>query len=84
MSKDFTEVVFNPVQFKKELDQFRDFLNSKKILGEREIQALFKASLHLTARVVRTFVSVRPTGVIDVHGLMSSKGGQDHGSRQAA
>jgi hypothetical protein len=40
MSKDFTEVTFNLVQFKKELDQFRDLLNSKKILGEREIQEL--------------------------------------------
>ena len=35
MSKDFTEVAFDPVQFKTELDQFRDFLNSKKIIRER-------------------------------------------------
>lgn len=32
MSKDFTEVAFNHVQFKKELDRFRDLLNSKKKL----------------------------------------------------
>jgi hypothetical protein len=51
MSKDFTEVAFNHVQFKKELDQFRDLLNSKKILGERELQQLFKESVHLTAYI---------------------------------
>ncbi len=51
MSKDFTEVAFNHVQFKKELDHFEILLNSKKILGEREIQELFKASLHLAAYV---------------------------------
>jgi hypothetical protein len=51
MAKDFTEVAFNLSQVKKELDQFRDLLNSKKILGERELQELFKASLHLTAYV---------------------------------
>lgn len=49
MSKDFTEVAFNPTQFKKELDELRALLNSKKALGERRIQELFKASLHLTA-----------------------------------
>jgi hypothetical protein len=49
MSKDFTEVAFNHVQFKKELDQLHAFLTSTKILGEREIQEFFKASLHLTA-----------------------------------
>jgi hypothetical protein len=49
MSKDFTEVAFNLALIKKELDQFRDLLNSKKILSERELQELFKASPHLTA-----------------------------------
>src|ERR1700680_3667308 len=58
MSKDFTEVAFNHVQFKKELDQFRDLLHSKKILGEREIQELFKASLHLTAYIGTTFGNI--------------------------
>lgn len=58
MSKDFTEVAFNHVQFKMELDQFRDLLNSKKILGEREIQELFKASLHLTAYIGTTFGNI--------------------------
>ena len=58
MAKDFTEVAFNHVQFKKELDQFRDLLNSKKILGEREIQELFKASLHLTASIGTTFGNI--------------------------
>lgn len=58
MSKDFTDVAFNPVQFKKELEQFRDLLNSKKVLGEREIQNLFKASLHLTAYIGTTFGNI--------------------------
>ena len=58
MSKDFTEVAFNHVQVKKELDQFRELLNSKKTLGEREIQALFKASLHLTAYIGTTFGNI--------------------------
>ncbi len=55
MSKDFTQVAFNHVQFKKELDQFRALLSSTKILGEREIQELLKASLHLTAYIGTTF-----------------------------
>jgi len=58
MSKDFTDVVFNPAQFKKELDRFRDLLKSKKVLGEREIQELFKASLHLTAYIGTTFGNI--------------------------
>lgn len=58
MSKDFTEVAFNPVQFKKELDQFHVLLNSKKTLGERRIQELFKASLHLTAYMGTTVGSI--------------------------
>jgi hypothetical protein len=58
MAKDFTEVAFNPVEFKKELDQFRDLLHAKKIIGEREIQALFKASLHLTAYIGTTFGNI--------------------------
>ena len=58
MSRDFTEVAFNPVHFKKELDQFRELLKSKKILAEREIQALFKASLHLTAYIGTTFGNI--------------------------
>jgi hypothetical protein len=49
MSKDFTEVAFNLVQLKQELEQFRTLLNSKHLLGEREIQQLFKASPQLTA-----------------------------------
>ena len=51
MSKDFTQVAFNHLQFKKELDQFHAFLTSAKILGEREIQEFLKASLHLTAYI---------------------------------
>jgi hypothetical protein len=31
--------------------QFRDLLNSNRILGEREIQSFFKASSHLTAHI---------------------------------
>jgi hypothetical protein len=58
MAKDFMEVVFSPAQFKKELDRFRDLLNSKKILGERELQELFKASLHLTAYIGATFGNI--------------------------
>jgi hypothetical protein len=58
MSKDFTEVVFNHVQFKAELEQFRALLNSKKTLGERELQELFKSSLHLTAYVGTTFGNI--------------------------
>ena len=58
MSKDFTEVAFNPLQFKKELDQFRDLLKSKKVLGERELQELFKACLHLTAYVGTAFGNI--------------------------
>lgn len=58
MSKDFTEVAFNHAQFKKELDQFRDLLSSKRILGERELQELFKASLHLTAYIGTTFGNI--------------------------
>lgn len=58
MSKDFTDVAFNHVEFKKELDQFRALLNSKKILSEREIQVLFKASLHLTAYIGTTFGNI--------------------------
>jgi antiviral defense system Shedu protein SduA len=58
MSKDFTEVAFNLVQFKKELDQFRDLLNLKKTIGEREIQELFKASPHLTAHLGMTFGNI--------------------------
>jgi Domain of unknown function (DUF4263) len=58
MSKDFTEVAFSHVLFKRELDQFRDLLNSKKILGEREIQELFKASLHLTAHIGMAFGNI--------------------------
>ena len=37
MSKEFTEVAFNLEELAKELARFRDFLNSKSILGEREI-----------------------------------------------
>ncbi len=51
MAKDFTEVEFDHVRFKKELELFRALLGSKKILGEREIQELFKASPHLTAYI---------------------------------
>src|SRR5262249_27179911 len=51
-------VAFNPIQFKKELEQFRAFLESKKIFSERDIQALFKASLHLTAYVGTTFGNI--------------------------
>ncbi|MCI0701401.1 MAG: DUF4263 domain-containing protein [Planctomycetia bacterium] len=58
MSKAFTEVTFNLVQFKKELDQFRDLLNSKQALPERKIQKLFKASLHLTAHLGTTVGNV--------------------------
>jgi hypothetical protein len=58
MSKDFTEVAFNHVQFKKELEQFRELLNAKRILGEREIQELFKASLHLTAYIGTTLGNI--------------------------
>jgi Domain of unknown function (DUF4263) len=58
MSKDFTEVAFNHVHFKKELDHFRDLLSAKLILGEREIQELFKASLHLTAYIGTTFGNI--------------------------
>jgi hypothetical protein len=58
MSKEFTEVVFNHVQFKKELDQFRALLNTKKVLGEREIPSLFKASLHLTAYIGTTLGNI--------------------------
>lgn len=54
MSKDFTDVVFDPVQFKSELDQFGQLLNSKQNLGEREIQELFQASRHLTAYIGTT------------------------------
>jgi hypothetical protein len=64
MSKDFTEVTFNLVRFKKELDQFRDLLNSKKILGERELQELFKASLHLTANLGATIGSIGVAGQV--------------------
>ena len=49
MSKDFTEVTFDHVHFKKELDQFGALLDSTKILGERELAAHFKASQNLTA-----------------------------------
>ena len=58
MSKDFTEVEFNLVQFKKELEQFRELLNSEKTLGERKLQELFKASLHLTAYIGTTFGNI--------------------------
>jgi hypothetical protein len=58
MSKDFTEVAFNPKQFKKELDQFGALLESTKIFSERDIQALFKASLHLTAYIGTTFGNI--------------------------
>lgn len=58
MSKDFTDVAFNHGQFKKELDQFRDLLTAKKIIDEREIQELMKASLHLTAYIGTTFGSI--------------------------
>jgi hypothetical protein len=58
MSKDFTEVVFNPALFKKELEQFRVLLSSKKVLGEREIGDLFKASLHLTAYIGMAFGNI--------------------------
>jgi len=58
MSKDFTEVAFNHVQFKKELNQFRDLLSEKKILGEREVQGLFKASPHLTAYMGSSFGNI--------------------------
>jgi hypothetical protein len=55
MSTDFTEVAFNHFQFKKELEQFRAFLNSARILGESEIHDFLKASLHLTAYIGAAF-----------------------------
>jgi hypothetical protein len=58
MSKDFTEVLFNPVQFERERDQFHELLNSKKILGEREIQELFKKSPNLTAYIGTTLGNI--------------------------
>lgn len=51
MSKDFTDVVFNLTEFTKELDLFRNLLHSRPVLAERDIQALFKQSLHLTAYI---------------------------------
>ncbi len=51
MSKDFTEVVINHAQFKKELDDFGDLLASAKVLSERDIAAFFKACQHLTAYI---------------------------------
>src|SRR6266446_5318993 len=58
MAKEFTEVAFNPVEFKKELDQFGALLRSTNLLGEREIQKLFKASLHLTAYIGTTIGNI--------------------------
>jgi hypothetical protein len=58
MSKDFTEVAFNHVQFKNELDQFSDLLNEKEILSEREIQEFFNTSLHLTAHIGMAFGNI--------------------------
>lgn len=58
MSKDFTDVVFSPLQFKKELDQFGDLLKSRKAIGEREIQQQLKASLHLTAYIGTTIGNI--------------------------
>jgi hypothetical protein len=58
MAKDFTEVTFNHIQFKKELNKFRDLLNSKNTLGEREMQELFEASLHLTAYIGTTLGNI--------------------------
>jgi hypothetical protein len=58
MSKDFTDVAFNPAQFQAELAQFRDLLNSKAVLGEREPKKLFKSSPHLTAYIGTTFGNI--------------------------
>lgn len=51
MSKDFTEVIFDSLQFKKELDQFGELLNANRNLGERDLQSFFKSSLHLTCHI---------------------------------
>lgn len=51
MSKDFTDVAFSAVEFKKELADFKTMLDSKNILSEREIQQFFKSSIHLTAYI---------------------------------
>lgn len=51
MSKDFTEVTFDSLQFKKELDQFGDLLNANRNLGERDLQSFFKSSLHFTCHI---------------------------------
>ena len=58
MSKDFTEVAFNLIEFKTELQQFCKLLNSKVSLGEREIQAFFKTSMNLTAYIGTTFGTI--------------------------
>jgi hypothetical protein len=54
MAKDFTDVAFSPLQFSNELERFRLLLDSKKVIGEREIQGLFKTSPHLTAYIGTT------------------------------
>jgi hypothetical protein len=55
MSKDFSEVAFDHVLLKKELDAFGGLLDSEKAVAERRIQELFKKSLHLTAFIGATF-----------------------------
>ena len=51
MPKEFQDITFKLVEFRKELDQFRELLNSQETFGEREIQDFFNKSLHLCAYI---------------------------------
>jgi hypothetical protein len=51
MAKEFKDITFSPVEFKKELEKFEALLKLKPILEENEIQDFFDNARNLTAYV---------------------------------